>query len=74
MLGYNEDTLGKQIIEEYKEQSGSHTGLTYDRSSINLHWQPSTIEAGQKLGSIAPLFKKLDEKIVEEERMRIAPK
>jgi methionyl-tRNA synthetase len=74
MLGYNEDTLGKQIVEEYQEQSGSHTGLTYDRSSINLQWKPSAIEAGQKLGSIAPLFKKLDEKIVEEERNRIAPK
>jgi methionyl-tRNA synthetase len=74
MLGYNEDTLGKQIVEEYTEQSGSHTGLTYDRSSINLTWKPSEIKAGQKLGSIAPLFKKLEEKIVEEERNRIAPK
>jgi methionyl-tRNA synthetase len=74
MLGYNTDTLGKQIVEEYKEQSGLHTGLTYNRSSIDLQWKPSTIEAGQKLGSIAPLFKKLDEKIVEEERLRIAPK
>ncbi len=74
MLGYSGDLLGKQSVEEYQEQSSSHTGLTYDRSSITVQWQPRDIPAGQKLGSIAPLFKKLDEKIVEEERLRIAPK
>ncbi|HET7375140.1 MAG TPA: class I tRNA ligase family protein, partial [Anaerolineae bacterium] len=74
MLGYGGDLFGRQIVNEYQEPTGSHTGLTYDRSSIDVHWQPSQIPAGQKLGSIAPLFKKLDEKIVEEERLRIAPK
>src|SRR5512135_3622204 len=43
MLGYGGDLLGQQIVNEYQEPTGSHTGLTYDRSSIDVYWQPSQI-------------------------------
>jgi methionyl-tRNA synthetase len=61
MLGYDGDLFGRQIVKEYTEETRTHLGLTYDASSITVHWQPSQLPAGQKLGAVAPLFKKLDE-------------
>jgi methionyl-tRNA synthetase len=71
MLGYGGDLFGTQIINEYQESTRSHCALTYDASSIDVHWQPSALPIGQKFGPVAPLFKKLDEKIVEEERSKL---
>jgi methionyl-tRNA synthetase len=45
--------------------------LTYDASTIDVRWQSSQLPIGQKFGPVAPLFKKLDEKIVEEERAKL---
>jgi methionyl-tRNA synthetase len=71
MLGYEGDLFGAQMINEYQESTRAHRGLTYDAASIDVCWQPSTLPIGQKFGIVAPLFKKLDEKIVEEERARL---
>jgi methionyl-tRNA synthetase len=71
MLGYGGDLFGRQIINEYQESTRAHRGLTYDSSSIDVRWQPSQLPVGQKFGVVAPLFKKLDEQIVEEERSRL---
>jgi len=71
MLGYTGDLFGRQIINEYQEPTRSHIGLTYDSSTITVHWQPSELPIGQKFGVVAPLFKKLDEKIVELERAKL---
>ena len=71
MLGYGGDLFGKQIINEYQEATRSHFGLTYDSSTITVRWQPSDLPVGQKFGAVAPLFKKLDEKIVDEERAKL---
>lgn len=71
MLGYDGDLFGKQIIHEYQEAARSHFGLTYDSSTITVRWEPSHLPVGQKFGVVAPLFKKLDEKIVDEERARL---
>ena len=71
MLGYSGDLFGKQIINEYQEPTRSHLGLTYDSSTITVRWQPSELLIGQKFGAVAPLFKKLDEKIVELERAKL---
>ncbi len=71
MLGYNGDLFGTQIIKEYQENTRAHRGLTYDASSLDVRWQPGALPIGQKFGTVAPLFKKLDEKIVEEERSRL---
>ena len=71
MLGDSGDLFGAQSVNEYQENTRAHRGLTYDASSIDVRWQPSTLPIGQKFGPVAPLFKNLDEKIVEEERSRL---
>ena len=71
MLGYSGDLFGKQIVTEYAEATRNHFGLTFDRASITERWQPSALPMGQKFGAVAPLFKKLDEKIVDEERAKL---
>jgi methionyl-tRNA synthetase len=71
MLGYSGDLFGRQIVTEYHEATRSHLALTYDSSTLTVHWQPSELPAGQKFGAVAPLFKKLDEKIVETERAKL---
>ncbi len=71
MLGHSGDLFGRQIVNDYREQTRSHLGLTYDRSSITVRWQPSQLPVGQKFSMVAPLFKKLDEKIVEQERAKL---
>jgi len=71
MLGYGGDLLGTQIINAYQESTRAHHGLTYDAPSIDVRWRPSALPIGQKFGTVAPLFKKLDEKIIEEERARL---
>jgi len=54
---------------------GEHTVLRYrpvGRDSIPPHmWKPSELKPGAKLNQPAPLFKKLEESIIEEERARL---
>ena len=71
MLGYDGDLLGRQIVRDFKETERTHRALTYDASSITEHWKPSQLPVGQAFRPIAPLFAKLDEKIVEEEKARL---
>ncbi|HEY4691189.1 MAG TPA: methionine--tRNA ligase [Anaerolineae bacterium] len=71
MLGYSGDVLGKQIVRDYQESERAHRALTYDASTITETWKPSQLPVGQAFGPIAPLFAKLDEKIVEEEKARL---
>jgi hypothetical protein len=52
----------------YQEETRSHLALTYDHSGAVGTWAPSALPAGQALREPAPLFKKLDESMVEEER------
>ena len=71
MLGYGGDLFGRQIIHEYQEATRAHLGLTYDSSTITVRWEPSQLPVGQKFGVVAPLFKKLDETIVDGERAKL---
>ncbi|HLF27478.1 MAG TPA: methionine--tRNA ligase [Anaerolineae bacterium] len=71
MLGYTGDLLGRQLVREITETQRTHRALTYDASSLTERWKPSQLPVGQAFGPIAPLFEKLDEKIVEEERARL---
>ncbi len=71
MLGYDGDLLGRQIVRDYQETERSHRALTYDASTISEQWKPSQLPVGQAFGPIAPLFEKLDEIIVEEEKARL---
>jgi methionyl-tRNA synthetase len=52
---------------------GSHKVLRY-RGVEGLQWKPSDLKPGTKLNQPGPLFKKLEEKVVEEERARLGKK
>jgi methionyl-tRNA synthetase len=71
-LGYEGQLFGTQQVVEYRETSRSHPALTYDHHGATGAWAPSSLPAGQRLCQPAPLFKKLDESVVEEETARLA--
>jgi methionyl-tRNA synthetase len=70
-LGYEGQLFGTQHVVEYEEETRSHQALTYDHSGAIGIWAPSSLPAGQALRPPAPLFKKLDESVVEEEYARL---
>jgi len=70
-LGYEGDLLGRQRVEAFEEQKKSHTALVYEPPTAEVAWAPSGLPAGQALKKPKPLFAKLDEGIVEEERARL---
>jgi methionyl-tRNA synthetase len=67
------DTLGEHIVLRYKTPApsgGSSSPKGVSRSAVE-GWKPSELKPGAKLNPPAPLFKKLEEKVVEEERARL---
>jgi methionyl-tRNA synthetase len=70
-LGYEGQLFGTQQVVEYQEETRSHQALTYDHGGAVGTWAPSALPAGQGLRQPAPLFKKLDESVVEEEYARL---
>jgi methionyl-tRNA synthetase len=45
--------------------------LRYNGEQASGRWEPSQLKPGQPLNQPGPLFKKLDVKIVEEERSKL---
>jgi methionyl-tRNA synthetase len=75
-LGYEGQLFGTQHVVEYEEEARhgglrSHRALTYDHSGAVGTWAKSGLPPGQALREPAPLFKKLDESVVEEEYARL---
>ena len=71
-LGYSGTLFGRSYTASFEEEGGrSHDALCYDASSASGEWRPSELLPGQPLRRPQPLFKKLDESVVEEERGRI---
>ena len=70
-LGHEGRLFGTQQVETFTESASTHTALTYDPASATGHWAPSTLQPGQALRQPGPLFKKLDESVVEAERARL---
>jgi methionyl-tRNA synthetase len=71
-LGYDGRLFGAQRVETYPGESlGAHTALTYDPTGATGRWAPSQLPPGQPLREPAPLFKKLDDSVVAEERARL---
>jgi methionyl-tRNA synthetase len=70
-LGYDGQLFGTQHVVEYQEETRSHQALTYDHSGAIGTWAPSALLAGQALRQPAPLFRKLDESVIEEEYARL---
>jgi len=70
-LGYDSDLLGRQDIVACDEDGQVHNALVYEHDWENDLWRPSELPAGQVLRRPEPLFTKLDDSIVEEERARL---
>jgi len=69
-FSYETPLFGEQYVEEIRDSLGTHTGLKY-RGVNGLQWKPSELRPGQKLNQPSPLFRKLDESVIEEERARL---
>jgi methionyl-tRNA synthetase len=70
-LGYAGDLLGAIKVETFKEPSRSHQAVVYQPGTHSQKWAPSQLPPGQPLGEPKALFKKLDEKVAEEERAKL---
>jgi methionyl-tRNA synthetase len=70
-LGYDGQLFGTQHVVEYQEETRSHRALTYDHSGAIGTWAKSELPPAQALRAPAPLFKKLDERVIEEEYARL---
>jgi methionyl-tRNA synthetase len=70
-LGYDGQLFGTQHVVEYEEETRSHQALTYDHSGVIGTWAESDLPPGQPLRPPAPLFKKLDESVIEKEYARL---
>ena len=68
---YKNPLFGEQLIATYEETERSHEALIYDPSRASGRWEASKIEPGQVLEKPTPLYKKLDDSIIEEERSRL---
>lgn len=69
-FGYKEPLFGEQYTESVSDPLGSHKVLKY-RGVDGLKWKPSELKPGTRLHEPGPLFKKLDEKVIEAERARL---
>jgi methionyl-tRNA synthetase len=75
LLGYEGSIAGPLEFRDYTEDDGNtHRVLTRSEVELVGKWQPSALPVGQKLPQPEPLFKKLDEKVVEEELARLEEK
>ena len=71
-LGYDAPLFGEQYTEEVEDSLGTHNVLRYrPPTDPEPKWKPSKLEPNQALRQPGPLFKKLEESIIEEERARL---
>lgn len=70
-LGYKQPLFGEQFVETQTDSLGTHEALRYRPARASGCWEPSQLQPGQALERPAPLFTKLDESIVQEERARL---
>jgi methionyl-tRNA synthetase len=66
-FGYETPLFGEQYTETVTDSLGEHTVLRYS-GTVGVKWQPSDLKPGAKLNQPAPLFKKLEESVIEVER------
>lgn len=70
-LGYDGALFGTQEIRRFDENVLTHEALTYNPAGAGGEWKPSQLQGGQALRQPAPLFKKLDDSVIEEELARL---
>ena len=72
LLGNKGSLAGELRFDEVREDEGRvHRVLTGDYKGRVGSWSPFGLPAGKKLKAPKPLFKKLDDSIVEEELARL---
>ena len=74
IFGYAQPLFGEQYTEAVTDALGEHTVLRYrvgQLANLPYRWKPSDLRPGAKLNPPAPLYKKLDESVIEEERARL---
>jgi methionyl-tRNA synthetase len=70
-FGYSTPLFGTQSVETWSDDLGEHSVLRYHGENATGKWEPSRLRPGQRLNQPSPLFKKLEHKIVDEERARL---
>ncbi|HEY61781.1 MAG TPA: methionine--tRNA ligase [Anaerolineae bacterium] len=70
-MGYSQPLFGIQTTEIISDELNEHTVLRYLSEQSVGRWTPSQLLPGKPIQQPAPLFRKLDAKIVEEERARL---
>jgi methionyl-tRNA synthetase len=70
-LGYEQPLFGTLSVEIKTDELGDHKVLRYHPDTATAKWEFSQIEPGRKLQPPEPLFRKLEPKIIEEERARL---
>jgi methionyl-tRNA synthetase len=73
-LGYEAPLFGEQFTQTCSDSLGEHLTLRYKPGPAGLQWKPSQLQPGGPINLPAPLFRKLDHSIVEEERNRLGIK
>ncbi|MEW6567591.1 MAG: methionine--tRNA ligase [Chloroflexota bacterium] len=71
MLGYDRPLFGELKIATFTETERQHQALVYDPSGASGRWEPSRLEPGCTLRPPEPLYRKLDDSIIEQERARL---
>jgi methionyl-tRNA synthetase len=73
-LGYDTPLFGEQYTEAVEDELGVHNVIRYrdvSRTGSPTYWHRSRLAPNQALRQPSPLFKKLDESVIEEERARL---
>jgi methionyl-tRNA synthetase len=70
-LGYDTSLFGERYTQSVSDALGQHTVLRYNPEKATGRWEPSQLQPGQALRQPAPLFKKLEPSVAEEERAKL---
>jgi methionyl-tRNA synthetase len=70
-MGFDGKLFGELHLETVEDSLGEHTVLRYVQPAGRESWKPSQLEPAWRLKEPSPLFKKLDEAVIEAERARL---
>ncbi len=71
LLGYETPLFGQLVVEDVESEGRTHSVLRYVSAGANGTWTYEPLPVGQQLVKPKPLFKKLDDSVIEEELARI---
>jgi methionyl-tRNA synthetase len=71
MLGHEGQLFGELRIDSFQEAERTHEALVYDGAKAIGTWSPSDLQPGCVLKEPRPLYTKLDDTLVDEERSKL---